>query len=129
MKAGLYASILLIQCSLIFIKQPGDSLTNSHTSKTSNVQFDQNRSALQACKEIDWATWGSFTGRSAAATINSQGSNVNVTMNSNFEFSSSSQIERYEAFKRSKAPVLNTTIPRTSWSKQSGTTTICFSQV
>jgi hypothetical protein len=87
------------------------------------------QSAVAVCKEIDWAVWSSVAGRNAAGTINSQGTNVNVTINSNLDFESSPQIWRSEEFKRYKAPIPNTTVPRTSWSKEpGGKITICFSQ-
>ena len=128
MKAGLFLSIVVIQSTLIYFTQPEVNLNDQLKNDITFSKPSKSASLSAACKEIDWATWNSFTGRSALATINSQGSSVNVTMNSNFEFSSTPQIERYEAFKRSKSPVVNTAVPRTSWSKQSGTTTICFSQ-
>lgn len=133
MKTGLAKVALLIQCSLLPF---GNTLSvSSHSAdafegKTLHAAgVPANKPPAAPCPEIDWATWTSFTGKSATGTITNQGKDINVTVSSNFEFGSTPEMERYESFKRFKAPIPNRTIPRTSWSKEpGGTTTICFSQ-
>src|SRR5205823_1909530 len=58
------------------------------------------------CNDINWASWGSFTGTSATGTINdADGSLVNVTMTSNFDFSSTPGIYNYSTFSTYPSPI------------------------
>jgi|GEM_PF-1213967 len=137
--------ILLLHCSLLAIPQSFNVSKDLNRSKTFAGHYEQyvhypniqspesltltSASSAPGCKEIDWAVWDSFKENSAIGTINNNGSNISVILNANFSVESASQIERYDVFKRYKAPVLNTAVPRTSWSKEAGgKITICFSQ-
>lgn len=82
------------------------------------------------CNDINWASWGSFTGASATGTINdADGSLVNVTMTSNFDFGSTPGIYNYSKFSTYPSPIPDAQVPETTWSKGAGgTTTMCFSK-
>ncbi|MCO5945297.1 gliding motility-associated C-terminal domain-containing protein [Mucilaginibacter sp. RT5R15] len=82
------------------------------------------------CNDINWASWGSFTGASATGTINdANGSLVNVTMTSNFDFGSTPGIYNYSKFSTYPSPIPDAQVPETTWSKGAGgTTTMCFSK-
>ncbi|WP_157740932.1 gliding motility-associated C-terminal domain-containing protein [Mucilaginibacter xinganensis] len=88
-------------------------------------------SQIQAnCNDINWASWGAFTGSSATGTVtDADGSLVNVTMTSNFTFGASSGIYNFSKFNGYPSPIPNAQVPQTTWSKGAGgTTTMCFSK-
>ncbi|MCR8561322.1 hypothetical protein KXD93_26955 [Mucilaginibacter sp. BJC16-A38] len=96
-------------------KQPGNAIvTHSQSS----------------CSDINWATWGNFAGQSATGTItDADGSLVNVTMTSNFDFGSTPGIYNYSIFSGYPSPIPDGQVPETTWSKGvGGTTTMCFSK-
>lgn len=99
------------------------------------IFFINNLSAIKAtipfdaCSNINWATWSNFSGLKATGAINNGGDNVNVTMTSNFSFSSTPQIYNHVKFNTYPSPIPNTTVPRTTWSAGAGgTTEMCFSK-
>ena len=82
------------------------------------------------CSLINWASWSDFTGTSTIGKVKDfDGTMVDITMSSNFQFGSTPQIFDYKAFNKYPSPVLNTAVPKTTWSKGAGgTTTMCFSK-
>ncbi|MGN6394946.1 MAG: gliding motility-associated C-terminal domain-containing protein [Mucilaginibacter sp.] len=88
------------------------------------------KTAKAGCDDINWASWGSFTGTSATGTVQgADGAPVNVTMTSNFDFGSTPGIYNHAKFDSYPSPVPDATVPQTTWSKGAGgTTTMCFSK-
>lgn len=85
--------------------------------------------AFDACNDVNWATWSSFNGRSATGNINNNGENINVTMTSNFNFSSTPQIYNHSKFSTYPSAIPNHTVPQTTWAAGAGgTTEMCFSK-
>ncbi len=84
---------------------------------------------FDACNDINWATWSNFSGLKATGVINNAGGSVNVTMTSNFSFSSTPQIYNHVKFNAYPSPIPNVTVPRTTWAAGvGGTTEMCFSK-
>ena len=88
------------------------------------------KSSPASCSNINWATWGSFRGQSAVGTINdATGNLINITMTSNFQFSSTPNIYGFNVFSGYPSAIPNSTVPETTWAVGAGgTTTMCFSQ-
>jgi gliding motility-associated-like protein len=88
-----------------------------------------NSQPAASCSDINWASWSNFNGTNATGTVNDNGTNVNVTMTSNFQFGSTSSIYNFTRFSGYPSPIPNTTVPETTWAGgASGTTSMCFSQ-
>jgi gliding motility-associated-like protein len=83
-----------------------------------------------SCSDINWAVWSNFRGESAVGTINDDTGNlIDITMTSNFPFSSTPSIYRYNTFSGYPSAIPNSTVPETTWAEgPGGTTTMCFSQ-
>jgi gliding motility-associated-like protein len=81
------------------------------------------------CDVIRWATWSQFSGSNATGTIDEgNGNSVNVSMSSNFDFSSTPTIYNYWLFSYYQAPIPNETVPKTTWSAgNGGSTNMTFS--
>jgi gliding motility-associated-like protein len=81
------------------------------------------------CDVIHWATWSRFSGSNATGTIDEgNGSSVDVSMSSNFDFSSTPTIYNYWLFSYYPVPIPNETVPKTSWSVgNGGSTNMTFS--
>jgi gliding motility-associated-like protein len=81
------------------------------------------------CQVIHWAKWSQFSGSSATGTIDEgNGSSVNVSMASNFDFSSTPTIYNYWLFGYYPVPVPNETVPKTTWAAgNGGSTNMTFS--
>ncbi|WP_162996239.1 gliding motility-associated C-terminal domain-containing protein [Mucilaginibacter celer] len=76
------------------------------------------------CNIIHWAKWSQFQGSTATGTIDEgNGNSVNVTMASNFDFSSTPAIYNYGAFSNYPVPIPNETVPKTTWAAGSGGST------
>jgi gliding motility-associated-like protein len=79
------------------------------------------------CDIIHWAKWSQFLGSSATGTIDDgTGNSVNVSMSSNFDFSSTPTIYNYWLFSYYPVPIPNETVPKTTWSAGNGGTTDMF---
>ncbi len=93
------------------------------------ITITQDAVAAPCNQNYNWTTWQSFSGTSATGVINNAGQNVNVTMTSNFNFSSTPDVFNYPAFNSFTGNIPNTTVPKTTWAVgQGGVTTMCFSQ-
>jgi len=81
------------------------------------------------CQAIHWAKWSQFSGSSATGTIDEgNGSSVNVSMSSNFDFSSTPTIYNYWLFSYYPVFVPNETVPKTTWAAgNGGSTNMTFS--
>ncbi|MDQ8003891.1 MAG: gliding motility-associated C-terminal domain-containing protein [Pedobacter sp.] len=89
----------------------------------------EKKTPFDVCNNINWATWGNFNGRSATGSVFNGSENVNVTMTSNFDFSSTPDIYNHTRFSTYPSAIPNRTVPRTTWSAGvGGTTEMCFSK-
>ncbi|WP_184547056.1 gliding motility-associated C-terminal domain-containing protein [Mucilaginibacter sp. FT3.2] len=81
------------------------------------------------CDNIQWAKWSKFSGSNATGTIvEGNGNSVDVSMSSNFDFSSTPGIYNYWLFSYYPVPIPNETVPKTTWSAgNGGSTNMTFS--
>jgi gliding motility-associated-like protein len=81
------------------------------------------------CQIIHWAQWSQFSGSKATGTIDEgNGNSVNVSMSSNFDFSSTPTIYNYWLFSYYPVPIPNETVPKTTWAAgNGGSTNMTFS--
>ena len=93
------------------------------------LSFTPERISPAGCDVIHWATWAQFTGPKATGTIDEgNGNSVNVSMTSNFDFSSTPGIYNYGVFSYYPVPIPNETVPKTTWSAgNGGNTNMTFS--
>lgn len=76
------------------------------------------------CTIIHWAKWSQFQGSTATGTIDEgNGNSVNVSMTSNFDFSSTPTIYNYGLFSYYPVPIPNETVPKTTWAAGGGGST------
>ncbi|WP_344757811.1 gliding motility-associated C-terminal domain-containing protein [Mucilaginibacter dorajii] len=97
------------------------------TGRLKNKRLENNATA---CDIIHWATWSRFSGSKATGTIaDGNGNSVDVSMSSNFDFSSTPTIYNYWLFSYYPTPIPNETVPKTTWSAgNGGSTNMTFSQ-
>jgi gliding motility-associated-like protein len=125
----LFISIIFSQFffSSTVIAKVADSILVNNIDSNENLTTNLKRYA--SCYDINWATWSNFTGKSSTGTINNGSEVINVTMNANYDFSSTPGIYNHAKFSTYPSPIPNTTVPQTTWSVgNGGTTTMCFSK-
>ncbi len=126
----LFISIIFLQFffSSIVIAKVADSIRYINPTDSNGI-LTTNLKKYVSCYDINWATWSNFTGKSSTGTINNGSEAINVTMNANYDFSSTPGIYNHAKFSTYPSAVPNTTVPQTTWSAgNGGTTTMCFSK-
>ncbi len=84
----------------------------------------EKQNAPAGCDVIHWAKWSKFSGSNATGTIDEgNGSSVDISMSSNFDFSSTPEIYNYFTFSYYASPPPNDTVPKTTWSAGGGGST------